>query len=95
LVRRGGLASAGVPALVDAAVARAAGRPLVVVVRDAHRYPVARAVVMSVLTAQPEAVIVEMGLPLWQPPGGLHVATYGAAHTNAQAAAEILGLTGR
>src|ERR1019366_4751300 len=37
------LAESGVPALVDAAVARAAGRPVIVVVRDAHRYPVTRA----------------------------------------------------
>jgi beta-N-acetylhexosaminidase len=88
------LAGSAVPALVDAAVARADGRPLVVVVRDAHRYPLARAVVTSVLTARPDAVIVEMGLPMWRPPGGLHVATFGAAHTNARAAAEILGLAG-
>jgi beta-N-acetylhexosaminidase len=87
------LAESGVPALVDAAVARAAGRPVIVVVRDAHRYPVTRAVVTSLLKARPDAVVVEMGLPLWRPPGGVHIATYGAAHTNAQAAAELLGLT--
>lgn len=87
------LAESGVPALVDAAVARAAGRPVIIVVRDAHRYPVTRAVVTSLLKARPDAVVVEMGLPLWRPPGGVHVATYGAAHTNAQAAAELLGLT--
>jgi beta-N-acetylhexosaminidase len=86
------LAESGVPALVDAAVARAAGRPVIVVVRDAHRYPVTRAVVTCLLTARPDAVVVEMGLPLWRPPGGVHIATYGAAHTNAQAAAELLGL---
>jgi beta-N-acetylhexosaminidase len=33
-----------------------------------------------------------MGLPLWVPPAGVHVATYGAARVNAQAAAEVLGL---
>ncbi|MDX6392935.1 MAG: beta-N-acetylhexosaminidase [Streptosporangiaceae bacterium] len=87
------LAESGVPALVDAAVARAAGRPVIVVVRDAHRYPVTRAVVTCLLKARPDAVVVEMGLPLWRPPGGVHIATYGAAHTNAQAAAELLGLT--
>jgi beta-N-acetylhexosaminidase len=89
------LAESGVPALVDAAVARAAGRPVIIVVRDAHRYPVTRAVVTSLLKARPDAVVVEMGLPLWRPPGGVHIATYGAAHTNAQAAAELLGLTAR
>jgi beta-N-acetylhexosaminidase len=88
-----GLAEPGVPALVDAAVARAAGRPVIIVVRDAHRYPVSRAMVTCLLQARPDAAVVEMGLPLWRPPGGVHIATYGAAHTNAQAAAEILGLT--
>jgi beta-N-acetylhexosaminidase len=87
------LAESGVPALVDAAVARAAGRPVIIVVRDAHRYPVTRAVVTCLLEARPDAVVVEMGLPLWRPPGGVHIATYGAAHTNAHAAAELLGLT--
>ena len=87
------LAESGVPALVDAAVARAAGRPIVVVVRDAHRHPVARALVTCLLEARPDAVVVEMGLPVWRPPAGPHIATYGAAHTNAQAAAELLGLT--
>jgi beta-N-acetylhexosaminidase len=86
------LARSAVPALADAAVARAAGRSIVVVVRDAHRYPVAREVVTRVLAARPDTVVVEMGLPLWPPPAGLHIATYGAAHTNAQAAAELLGL---
>ena len=33
------------------------------------------------------------GLPVWRPPSGAYVATYGAARPNAQAAAEILGLT--
>lgn len=87
------LAESGVPAIVDAAVARAARRPIIVVVRDAHRYPVARALVTCVLEARQDAVVVEMGLPVWRPPAGAHIATYGAAHTNAQAAAELLGLT--
>jgi beta-N-acetylhexosaminidase len=88
-----GSAEPGVPALVAAAVARAAGRPVIVVVRDAHRYPVAQAVVTGVLEARPDAVVVEMGLPVWRPPSGVHIATYGAARPNAQAAAELLALT--
>jgi beta-N-acetylhexosaminidase len=79
-------------AVTDAALSRAAGRPLIVVVRDAHRDPAARAVVTGLLAARPDTVVVDMGLPLWQPAGGLHVATYGAAWVNARAAAEILGL---
>ena len=59
------------------------------VVRDAHRYPAARAVVTRLLTARPDAVVVEMGLPVWRPPGGAYVATYGAGRgPAAQAAAE-------
>jgi beta-N-acetylhexosaminidase len=78
---------------ISAVLARAADRPLVIVVRDAHRLPATRAAVMLLLAARPDAVVVEMGLPVWRPPSGAYVATYGAARPNAQAAAEILGLT--
>jgi len=64
----------------------------VVVVRDAHRYQAARDVVTRLLAARPDAVVVEMGLPVWRPPHAVHVATYGAARISGQAAAEILGL---
>ena len=79
-------------ALADV-LARTASRSLVIVVRDAHRLPATRAAVMLLLAARPDAVVVEMGLPVWRPPTGAYVATYGAARPNAQAAAEILGLT--
>jgi beta-N-acetylhexosaminidase len=80
---------------VDRALAAAAGRALVVVVRDAHRYPAAREVVTGLLAARPDAVVVEMGLPVWRPRGGAYVATYGAAGASGLAAAEVLGLTSR
>jgi len=89
---RGGPAGEHV-ADADRALAAAAGRPLVVVVRDAHRYPAAREVVTRLLAARPDAVVVEMGLPVWRPSGGAYVATYGAAGASGQAAAEVLGLT--
>jgi beta-N-acetylhexosaminidase len=76
----------------DRALTAAAGRPLVVVVRDAHRYPAARDVVTRLLAARPDAVVVEMGLPVWRPPNAVHVATYGAALISGLAAAEVLGL---
>ena len=83
----------GDPARIIAEVqAQAAGRPLIVVVRDAHRHPAARAMITGLVAARPDTVVVDMGLPLWRPPGGVHVATYGAARVNAQAAAELLGL---
>jgi beta-N-acetylhexosaminidase len=74
------------------AIGQAAGRSLVVVVRDAHRDPAARAVVSAVLAARPDTTVVEMGLPMWRPEAGTYLATYGAGYANCQAAAEILGL---
>ncbi|WP_449062685.1 glycoside hydrolase family 3 protein [Planomonospora algeriensis] len=71
---------------------RADGRSLVVVVKDAHRYQVSQAVVSALLAARPDAVMVEMGLPIWRPAGVTYLATYGAARANAQAAAELLGV---
>ena len=90
--------STGEPAARRAAaiaglLAEAAGRSLVIVVRDAHRYPAAAEVASVILAARPDAVVVEMGLPGWRPPAGLYVATYGAARTSSRAAAELLGLT--
>jgi beta-N-acetylhexosaminidase len=85
------------PSAAAEIVTAAAGRSLVIVVRDAHRSENTRALVMSLLAERPDAVVVEMGLPVWQPPPGsslTYVATYGASRANGQAAAEILGLTG-
>ena len=79
----------------DAAVilAAAAGRSLVAVVRDAHRDANTRSLVSTLLAARPDTVLVEMGLPRWQPPEGTsYLATYGASRASAQAAAELLGL---
>jgi len=83
------------PAPGDAAglLEAAAGGSLVVVVRDAHRDPAARSLVGALLAARPDAVLVEMGLPLWQPPEGTsYLVTYGASRASARAAAELLGL---
>jgi beta-N-acetylhexosaminidase len=71
----------------------AAGRSLVAVVRDAHRDANTRSLVTMLLAARPDMVLVEMGLPLWQPPEGTsYLATYGASRASARAAAELLGL---
>jgi beta-N-acetylhexosaminidase len=78
-----------------AALKAATGRSLVLVVRDAHRSPATQDLVTSVLAERPDMVLVEMGLPYWQPPAGTYqtyLATYGASRANAQAAAEFLGL---
>ena len=68
----------------------AAGRSLVVVVRDASH---AQGLLSDVLAARPDTIVIEMGVPLWTPPPGTaYLATYGASRASAQAAAEILGL---
>ena len=80
-----------------AALKAAAGRSLILAVRDAHRSPATQHMVTAVLAERPDTVLVEMGLPYWQPPAGAcqtFLATYGASRANAQAAAEFLGLTG-
>jgi beta-N-acetylhexosaminidase len=82
--------AAGDGAAAAAIVAAAAGRPLVVAVRDARRE---LTLVRAVLRARPDAVLVEMGVPGWAPPPGTsYLATYGASRVCAQAAAEALGL---
>ncbi|HEY7432523.1 MAG TPA: glycoside hydrolase family 3 N-terminal domain-containing protein, partial [Streptosporangiaceae bacterium] len=75
------------------ALSHAAGRSVVAVVRNAHRDPGAQALITRLLAERPDAVVVEMGLPLWQPPARTYLATYGASRTSGQAAAEALGLT--
>ncbi|MEO3802843.1 glycoside hydrolase family 3 N-terminal domain-containing protein [Nonomuraea sp. B1E8] len=68
----------------------ATGRPLVVVVRDAHRHPWQEEALRHLLSARKDAVVVEMGLPARSDLGAVHIATYGSARVCGQAAAEIL-----
>jgi beta-N-acetylhexosaminidase len=84
------------PAISASLLAEAAGRSLIIVVRDAHRYPADIRLIETLLTARPDAVVVEMGLPVWRPPATTtYLASYGAARSNAQAVAERLGLAAR
>jgi beta-N-acetylhexosaminidase len=76
----------------SAVLAAAAGRPLLAVVRDAHRYPAAKEIVRILLASRPDTVIVEMGLPVWQPPAKVYLATFGATSASSREAAELLGL---
>jgi beta-N-acetylhexosaminidase len=89
------VASTPDPAAASAAALKAAaGRSLILLVRDAHRSPATQSLVTSVLAERPDAVLVEMGLPYWQPPAGAcqsYLATFGASGANTRAAAEILG----
>ena len=83
--------AAGDGAAAGVVLAAAAGRPLVLAVRDART---ALALVGEVLAARPDAVIVEMGVPVWTPPPGTaYLASYGASRVCARAVAEALGLS--
>jgi beta-N-acetylhexosaminidase len=84
--------AAELPGLVARLLTDGGGRSLVIVVRDAHRHPLAAQAVSRLVTARPDAVVLEMGLPAWRPAAGRYVASYGAAYSNSLAAAELLGL---
>jgi len=76
---------------VDAALAVAHGRQLVIVTRDAYRHAWERAAVEALLAERDDAVVIEVGLPGWRPAGAAtYVTTYGAARVNVEAAAERL-----
>jgi beta-N-acetylhexosaminidase len=86
---------AELPGLVTRLLAEATGRSLVVVVRDAHRHLLAAEAVSMLVAARPDTVVLEMGIPAWRPAAGRFIASYGAAYSNSQAAAELLGLITR
>ncbi|MCW6010526.1 glycoside hydrolase family 3 protein, partial [Micromonospora sp. CPCC 205371] len=73
----------------EAALHPARGRPLVIVVRDIHRYWWMSHAVATLLAVRPDAVVVEMGVPE-RVTGAVHLATYGATWACGQAAAEVL-----
>ncbi|AWS41344.1 glycoside hydrolase family 3 protein [Streptosporangium sp. 'caverna'] len=83
-------ASAATGSAIEAALAAAADRPLVIVVRDAHRHPWQTSALSHLLAARPDAIVVEMGLPGRSDLGAVHIATHGASRVCGQAAAEIL-----
>jgi beta-N-acetylhexosaminidase len=74
-----------------AALADRTGRAMVVVVRDAHRHPWMRDAAGSVLAADPDAVVVELGLPEWRPDGARgYAATLGGGRASFEALADRL-----
>ncbi|MBD3140547.1 glycoside hydrolase family 3 protein [Microbispora bryophytorum] len=76
--------------VAGAVLGQAADRPLVIVVRDAHRHPWQTDLLERLLAARPDGVVVEMGLPGRTDLGAVHIATHGAARVCGQAAAEVL-----
>ncbi|RVX37983.1 beta-N-acetylhexosaminidase [Nonomuraea polychroma] len=77
-------------AALERLIGAAVFRPLVIVVRDAHRHAWQAEALRHLLSARPDAVVVEMGLPARSDLGAVHVATYGSARVCGQAAAEVL-----
>jgi beta-N-acetylhexosaminidase len=75
---------------LPAALRAASGRPLVLVVRDAHRHDWLSTALRTALAERPDAYVVEMGVPGGEPVGAMHVATYGSAPVCGRAAAEVL-----
>ncbi|MEQ4718193.1 glycoside hydrolase family 3 N-terminal domain-containing protein [Nonomuraea sp. B19D2] len=89
VVRRLAVGDSTGPAL-ERLLRESAGRPLVIVVRDVHRYAWQEQSLRHLLSARPDAVVVEMGLPARSDLGAVHIATYGSARVCGQAAAEVL-----
>jgi len=72
-------------------VRAAAGRSLVLTVRNLHRHEWQQHAAGALLDARPDAVVVEMGLPACRPAGAsAYIATSGAARVCAIAAAEVM-----
>ena len=68
------------------------GRPLVLVARDVHRHAWLADVLERVLAVRPDAIVVEMGVPVTVV-GAVHIATYGATRACGLAAAEVIAGT--
>ncbi|MFI9721887.1 glycoside hydrolase family 3 protein [Streptomyces sp. NPDC052396] len=80
----------GEQTLREDALAPAAGRPLVIVVRDAARHAWMSRAAERLLRDRPDAVVVEMGVPGTPLPAAVYLATHGATRVSGQAAAELL-----
>jgi beta-N-acetylhexosaminidase len=78
-------------AVVDGLIAAAKGRPLVVVVRDAHRHDWQRDLVRRALAARPDALVVGTGTVHDRDlAGSAYVGTRGASRVSLTAAADLL-----
>jgi beta-N-acetylhexosaminidase len=76
---------------VEAVLGAAAGRPLVLAFRDLHRHAREKAFADELTGRRPDAVLVEMGVPVSRPAGArAYLATHGASRVSAEAAAEVL-----
>jgi beta-N-acetylhexosaminidase len=80
---------AAVAEAMDAQVWTAHDRPIVVVVRDAHRHIWIRNALKHLLALRPDSVVVEMGVPNGTP-APAQISTYGASAACGQAVAELI-----
>ncbi|MFD7957361.1 glycoside hydrolase family 3 protein [Streptomyces ardesiacus] len=80
----------GTVALESCALEPAAGRPLVIVARDAARHAWMSRAVTGLTAARPDAIIVEMGLPGATAAAPAQIFTHGASAASGLAAAEVL-----
>jgi beta-N-acetylhexosaminidase len=79
------------PETLDGILQAAAGRSLVLVVKNLHRHPWMAALADDLLARRPDAVTVEMGLPACRPTGAVaYIATHGSARVCGIAAGEAL-----
>ncbi|MFF1377241.1 glycoside hydrolase family 3 protein [Streptomyces sp. NPDC058308] len=74
----------------DRALAAAGERRIVAVVRDAHRHGWMADALTTLVSARPDTVVVEMGVPQSAPTGAIHIATRGASRVCGEAAAEAV-----
>lgn len=91
------IAAGDVPwGMADALAARGVrigegGRRVVIAVRDLHRQPANQARVAELFDRHPDAILVEMGVPICRPQAARnYVATHGSARVCADAAAELM-----
>jgi beta-N-acetylhexosaminidase len=77
-------------ALEREALAPAAGRALIVVVRDAARHRWVSDAVARLLRGRPDALVVEMGFPMGGAGDPADLVTYGATRVSGIAAAEVV-----
>jgi beta-N-acetylhexosaminidase len=79
------------PAWLDRQLAMAAGRPLVIVVRDAHRHGWQRDLLGRALAARPDALVVGTGTVHDRPlAGAAYLGTRGSSRVSLLAAADLL-----
>lgn len=83
----------GTVALERCALEPAAGRPLVIVARDAARHAWMSRAVTGLTAARPDAIVVEMGLPGISTTAAAQIFTHGASAASGAAAAEVLTTT--